>query len=304
MADDATVSVVIPCYNGAPFLRDTLGSATNQSHPPIEVLVVDDGSTDDSAAIADSFGPPVRVIRQENQGESVARNRGIDEARGSWIAFLDADDLWEPTKLQRQLEVAGTDALATHTEVRFFGDRDGVSNVASTPENVRYTIERMCVSNPVLNGSSLMVRASSKVRFPTWTRYSEDLVYCLDLSLSGTLRLVPEPLTRYRIHSASQSSKPGIEARWFETVTGWLELRRADLGDERVASIRAARLAALAERLETYRWRGQWRHHSLLRRFLRSCADDPQVARALARSPYPSWLYRLKDRLDRWMVRR
>src|SRR3972149_3633636 len=102
MSFSRSVSVVIPCYNGAVYLHETIESALAQTHSPLEVLVIDDGSTDDSAAIADSFGSPVRVIRQTNQGESVARNRGIDEARGDWIAFLDSDDVWNPTKLERQ----------------------------------------------------------------------------------------------------------------------------------------------------------------------------------------------------------
>jgi glycosyltransferase involved in cell wall biosynthesis len=96
-----TVSIITPCYNGAKYLRETLESALNQTHPPLEVIVVDDGSTDDSAAIAESFGPPVRVIRQQNQGESVARNRGIAEAQGTQILFLDADDLLHPEALER-----------------------------------------------------------------------------------------------------------------------------------------------------------------------------------------------------------
>ncbi len=100
-----SVSVVIPCYNGAPFLRETLDSVLAQTHAPLEVIVVDDGSTDASAAIAESYGPPVRVIRQQNQGESVAQNRGIDESQGRWIAFLDSDDVWKPTKLERQIQL-------------------------------------------------------------------------------------------------------------------------------------------------------------------------------------------------------
>jgi glycosyltransferase involved in cell wall biosynthesis len=88
MTGQVRISVVIPCFNGAQFLRETLESVRHQTYPAHEVIVVDDGSTDDSAAIA---GPPVRVIRQTNQGESVARNRGIDEATANWIAFLDAD---------------------------------------------------------------------------------------------------------------------------------------------------------------------------------------------------------------------
>lgn len=96
-----TVSVIIPCYNGAVYLRETLQSAANQTQPPLEVIVVDDGSTDDSAAIAESFGPPVRVLRQANQGESVARNAGIAAAQGEYLLFLDADDLLEPDALER-----------------------------------------------------------------------------------------------------------------------------------------------------------------------------------------------------------
>jgi glycosyltransferase involved in cell wall biosynthesis len=97
--DPVSVSVVTPCYNGARYLADTLRSAVGQSRPPLEVIVVDDGSTDDSAAIAESFGPPVRVIRQENRGESAARNRALAEARGTHVLFLDADDLIEPRAL-------------------------------------------------------------------------------------------------------------------------------------------------------------------------------------------------------------
>jgi glycosyltransferase involved in cell wall biosynthesis len=94
-----TVSIITPCYNGASYLRDTLESAVRQSTPPLEVIVIDDGSTDDSAAIAESFGPPVRVIRQTNHGESIARNRGLQEAAGSHVLFLDADDLLHPDAL-------------------------------------------------------------------------------------------------------------------------------------------------------------------------------------------------------------
>ena len=87
------VSIIIPCYNGSRFLQSTLESAAGQSRAALEILVIDDGSTDDSAAIAERFGSPVRVIRQSNQGESAARNRGMREAKGTHVLFLDADDL-------------------------------------------------------------------------------------------------------------------------------------------------------------------------------------------------------------------
>ncbi|HYV35949.1 MAG TPA: glycosyltransferase [Gemmataceae bacterium] len=95
-----TVSIIVPCYNGARFLHATLESAVSQTRPPLEVIVIDDGSTDDSAAIAESFGAPVRLIRQLNQGESVARNKGIAVAKGTHLLFLDADDLLGPQALE------------------------------------------------------------------------------------------------------------------------------------------------------------------------------------------------------------
>ena len=98
-----SVSIIIPCYNASPFIRETLDSTRRQSFPPAEVILVDDGSTDDSAAIAESYGPPIRVIRQSNQGESVARNAGLAAARGEYIVFLDADDVLDPGLLEAQM---------------------------------------------------------------------------------------------------------------------------------------------------------------------------------------------------------
>ena len=95
-----TVSVVIPTYNRVARLPDAIHSALEQTLVPLEVIVVDDGSTDDTAAACASFGSTVRYIRQANQGVAVARNRGAAESRGDLIAFLDSDDLWMPNKLE------------------------------------------------------------------------------------------------------------------------------------------------------------------------------------------------------------
>jgi GT2 family glycosyltransferase len=122
-----TISIITPCYNGRAFLGDTLRSAVKQSRLPIEILVVDDGSTDDSAAIAARFGGPVRVISQKNQGESVARNRGLAEAAGSHVLFLDADDIIAPESLARlavALDGAGPTAVAIMGCAWFESDPD------------------------------------------------------------------------------------------------------------------------------------------------------------------------------------
>ena len=98
------IAFVIPLYKGAQFIRAALDSILNQSLPAAEIIVVDDGSPDDSGAIASSYGEPVRVIRQENAGVAAARNRGVAECRSDWIAFLDQDDLCERDRLLRTRE--------------------------------------------------------------------------------------------------------------------------------------------------------------------------------------------------------
>jgi teichuronic acid biosynthesis glycosyltransferase TuaG len=96
------VSTVIPVYNAADYVADAISSALRQTRPPHEILVVDDGSTDETTNILRQFSPPVVCIRQENRGLSAARNQGILAAGGDWIALLDADDIWSPRKLEVQ----------------------------------------------------------------------------------------------------------------------------------------------------------------------------------------------------------
>ncbi len=98
-----TVSAIIPAYNSAGCVARAIESALCQTYAPIEILVVDDGSTDDTAQIVREYPEPVRLIRQENGGPAAARNRGAREAGGEWLALLDADDAWLPERLEKQL---------------------------------------------------------------------------------------------------------------------------------------------------------------------------------------------------------
>lgn len=105
------VSVVVPAFNQAAYLREALTSALTQTHADIEIIVVDDGSVDDTRAACESFGDPrVRYLYQANDGTKGlgARNRAIVEARGDWVALLDQDDRWLPDKIERQLALAAT----------------------------------------------------------------------------------------------------------------------------------------------------------------------------------------------------
>jgi glycosyltransferase involved in cell wall biosynthesis len=112
-------SVVIPTYNRAPLIERAIRSALDQTRAPDEVIIIDDGSTDDTAARVGTFGPPVRYLPQPNKGVAAARNHGVREANGNWIAFLDSDDYWVADHLERiAAAIEATDGLA----VMYFDD--------------------------------------------------------------------------------------------------------------------------------------------------------------------------------------
>ena len=114
------VSCIVPVFNGERYLREALDSILAQTYQALDVIVVDDGSTDATATIARSYGAQVRHLYQENAGAPAARNHGLRAARGELIAFLDADDLWHPEKLARQMARfaadPGLEASVTHLQ--------------------------------------------------------------------------------------------------------------------------------------------------------------------------------------------
>ena len=123
---ESNVSVVIPAYNRAQFLPAAINSVLDQTDKPCEIIVIDDGSTDDTRTIVQCFGEKVFYIYQENAGVAAARNSGIEAAKGEWIAFLDSDDVWSKDKLSCQLEcvrstgteVCFTDITIVHDSIR------------------------------------------------------------------------------------------------------------------------------------------------------------------------------------------
>lgn len=112
------VSVIIPTYNRVKFLKEAISSILNQDYPNFELIVVDDGSIDESASIMDDYDDRIKYIRISHQGVSIARNVGISQAQGELIAFLDSDDIWRPKKLSIQVEFFKhhPDALVCQTE--------------------------------------------------------------------------------------------------------------------------------------------------------------------------------------------
>jgi glycosyltransferase involved in cell wall biosynthesis len=137
---DPAVSVVIPAYNAESCVGRAIRSVLVQTHPVREIIVVDDGSRDATRAVVQEFGVPVRYIHQVNAGVSAARNHGIREAVGEWIAFLDADDEWLPDKLGRQVEL-----LKARPDLRWCGCspayvRGGEATPAEVPASLHETL--------------------------------------------------------------------------------------------------------------------------------------------------------------------
>ena len=202
---DPLVSVIIPVYNGARYLRAALESVFAQTYRPLEVIVVDDGSVDDSGDIAQSF-PEVRYVRQDNQGVAAARNNAIDAARGEFFAFLDQDDLWTPEKLRLQIGhlLSHPDLGYTLTHQQFFLDPG-----ATLPAWFRKELLASIHTGWVLG--TLVVRRTvfeTVGNFATGYSAANDSDWFFRAKAAGIpMAVVPELLLLKRIHGANDSGR-------------------------------------------------------------------------------------------------
>ncbi len=213
-----TFSVVIPAFDAERTLGEAVRSALVQVPPPLEVVVVDDGSRDGTRAAAEAFGPPVRVLTGENAGPSAARNRGAREARGTWIAFLDADDVWEPGYL-----AAAAAHLDAHPEagVLCFGVR-----VLDEGERTAHVIHKKTpgpayTTSGLLEGDVGTICTPLVARdvflasggFDETLRANEDCHLWLRLSRVTQIHQDPAPLLLYRRHPGNASGDVLANAR-------------------------------------------------------------------------------------------
>lgn len=203
-----TVAVVTPAHNGGAFLQPAIESVLAQTLSPEEFVVVDDGSTDDTADIVSGYGDRVRVIRQAQQGVAAARNAGIFATRSRYVAFLDADDVWRPEKLARQRAALEADPGAALVHVGVVDvDADGApgrEHLDGASDNV--APDMLTFKRPVIlgGGSGVMVpRARLDEVGPFDPRLSTsadwDLYY--RLASAGRVLFLPEILLEYRIHA-------------------------------------------------------------------------------------------------------
>jgi len=215
--NNGLVSVVIPAYNAAWCIGRALDSALAQTYSQREIIVVDDGSTDDTAAHLDRFGDRIRVICQKNGGLPSARNAGIAAAKGEFVAFLDADDWWLPTKLERQVTL-----LQAHPEVGFCSSAAQVVSAEGKPLNVwpcpanNSVMLEQIFENPSLipgSGSGVMLRRALVDRvgdFDRDLRSLEDIDMWMRLASVSGYACIAEALTV--ILRSSQSMSRNLDA--------------------------------------------------------------------------------------------
>jgi glycosyltransferase involved in cell wall biosynthesis len=234
------VSVVIPTYNRAAKVPLGVQSVLDQTFSDLEVIVVDDGSSDGTGKIlAEMFGDRIRYFAQANQGASAARNKGVEEARGEWIAFLDSDDQWEKDKLEWQfkaLERFGLQCGGCYTDVRFVNHQETRTMFELAEESYRHEVE-MGVSAEALRllvrpgGAGMVICLSSFLGradvikktggFDLKLFYSQDSEFLFRLAMLTGFCYVNRPLVRFD-RSPSEIRHVGVSADW-NKLDFWLQ---------------------------------------------------------------------------------
>lgn len=214
---DRKVSVVMPAYNSAQYIREALESVFNQDFLEIEIIVVDDGSTDETPVILSGLTDPrLRVIRQENMGVSSARNRGINECSASRIVFFDADDLLIPQAISKLAACFDQDPkiVLAYGEAITFSDTDGILNEAKSPTFAPRPkgdiLEQIIQANPMCCGAVMVCRdvIAATGGFDAKIHLGEDwLMWCTMAALGRVAYAGPSPILYYRIHGGSAARR-------------------------------------------------------------------------------------------------
>ncbi len=241
----AGVSVIIPTHNRAHTLPRALDSVLAQSHAVLETLVIDDGSSDDTPELMAKHYPQCIYLRQENRGVSAARNRGIREARGEWLALLDSDDCWMPRKLERQLErlIASPELRLCHSDEIWIRNGKRVNAMHKHAKQGGHIFPH-CLPLCVISPSAAVLHHSL---FEAYGGFDEELPACEDYDLwlricsREAVAFVDEPLVvkygghedqlsrrhwgmdRFRIHALrklleTQTLSPGDRLQTLQTL--------------------------------------------------------------------------------------
>lgn len=227
------VSVVMPSFNTAKFIGPAIESVLAQDYGQFELIVVDDGSSDGTPDIAEAFTDSrIRVHRCSHRGPTHAMNLALDLAQGTWVAFLDADDLWAPGKLRRHVEVmtARPGLDITFCRSRMIDGQGRPLPITSPYWSGYLTYRDLLISNPAANGSSIVADRQALIRaggFDTAFNavYDQDLWLRVALQRQNNIASIPEQLTFYRRRSAQITSDPSVmEHGWEKLIEKHREL--------------------------------------------------------------------------------
>lgn len=210
------ISVVIPNYNNGRFLNECLESVLNQTYKNVEIILIDDGSTDNSLEVLFSFQDRIKLIQTTNRGPSAARNTGISNARGEFVAFLDSDDMWEPTKLELQIEMM----LGGNYDLIYCSGRDfssigvlGYLHKAQFSGNCYKYFKQYPASVIIALGcSSALLRVAplseSGLFDETFLGAAEDWDFFRRYCRSARVGFLPNVMVKYRKHESSIMTRP------------------------------------------------------------------------------------------------
>lgn len=262
-----TVSVVMPVYNVEAYVAEAIDSVLAQTYADFELIVVDDGGSDRSMDIVRGYQDPrIRIVTQANRGLAGARNTGILEALGVYIALLDSDDRWLPEKLALHvIHLDNNPDVGVSFSPSRFIDRDGhPMRLVQTPKLDGIEASDIFCRNPVGNGSAPVIRlaALQSVAFPhpeepnrmcyfdESLRQSEDIEMWLRLSVAGGVRFagIEPALTEYRVNGGGLSSQVVRQYQSWEQVVSRLNNYAAEFAGKHVSRARAYQLRYLARR--------------------------------------------------------
>lgn len=219
------VSVIIPTYNRAYLVCEAIDSVLSQTFKDFEIIVVDDGSTDNTKEALEKYGPRICYIYQENKGRAEARNAGIRQAKAEYIAFLDDDDIWLPNKLEKQITFLDTrpDIGLVHTFIKKV-DAEGHLLVKETKRHIKSYRKAMQIGYNYAGMSALCIMFTSTIMlrkecfyevglYDRNTEVFEDWDFYLRLALKYSIGTIPESLVMYRLHKGRAPGYKFIRAR-------------------------------------------------------------------------------------------
>ena len=261
------VSVIMPAYNVAPYLEEALQSVFAQSFTDYEIVVVDDGSTDNTLSLARSFEPRIRVLTKTNTGPSAARNLGFQHAQGEYLAWLDSDDLWHQDFLQTQVALldAHPAVALVYTESRVF-IQQGTQRVVI--DKIGYTVKpdlKLLLYGDCVPTSSIVMRRRCYEELGDMNESlirAEDHEYLMRLAYRYELAGVARPLAYYRLRADSlvgdnRDIDRGVRDAIIALQT--IELLHSDVWQR--ANVNRAQLLARLQIRAAHAWkrRGEWR---------------------------------------------